>query len=225
MKRIEPKDLIDIEKMAALRVIPLRVDLIYAQPDHVLNGTFKEAIYKPDARLWLFHELAEIVLLAAKNCFERHGYRFVLTDGLRTTDAQKRMMETAIVRANPHWIADGPKMLLSKPGGGGHPRAMAVDIFLETMAGDVIDMGTPLDYFSMDPDDNPAARDYKGLAPHVYANRMCLENLMMDAANALNKPMLPLPSEWWDFRFPPDYFNEYAPLSDADLPPDMRMCS
>ncbi|MBU6235443.1 MAG: D-Ala-D-Ala dipeptidase, partial [Alphaproteobacteria bacterium] len=210
MKRIEPSDLIDLDAEAAKRGIRLRTDLIYAQPEHPLNGTFKEAIYKPDARLWLFRDLAEITLHAAKAANEK-GLVFIVTDGLRTTDAQQRMIDTAIVRANPHWVIDGPKMLLSKPGGGGHPRGMAVDIYLETSAGEVLDMGTPLDYFSTDPEDNPAARDYKGFAGTVYANRTLLENLMLDAAKAYGTGLLPLPSEWWDFRLLPEFFNAYAP--------------
>ncbi|NBX65596.1 MAG: D-Ala-D-Ala dipeptidase [Proteobacteria bacterium] len=224
MKRIDPKDLINISEEAVKRGIDLRCDLIYADPAHPLNSTFREAIYRPQAKLWLHSRLAEVVLLAAKRCAEQHRYRFVLTDGLRTTDAQQRMMDTAIVRANPHWTEDGPKMLLSKPGGGGHPRAMAVDIYLETFSGEVLDMGTVLDHFSTDPDDNPAARGYNGLDPAVYANRTLLEKLMIDAGRDLKTDILPLPSEWWDFRLMPDFFSAYAPLSDADLPEEMRMC-
>ncbi len=29
--------------------------------------------------------------------------------------------------------------------------------------------------------------------------------------------------EWWDFRPVPDYYNQIAPLSNNDLPPEMRM--
>jgi D-alanyl-D-alanine dipeptidase len=146
--------------------------------------------------------------------------RFVLTDGLRPTNAQQKMLDSKIVKANPHWLDE----LLSKPGQGGHPRGMAVDIYLETLNGDVLDMGTALDHFSTDVNDNPAARNYKGFAPHVYQNRNLLENLMMDAAQQLNTPLLPLPSEWWDFRLPPEFFNDYTPLHDDDLPAHMKMC-
>lgn len=225
MKRIDPKDLVDIAAEAQRRGIDVRTDLIYADAEHPLNSTFREAIYRRGAKLWLYRDLAEVVLLAANTCRKHHGYRFVLTDGLRTTDAQRRMMDTAIVRANPHWTAEGPKMLLSRPGGGGHPRAMAVDIYLETPDGAVLDMGTVLDHFSTDPDDNPAARDYASFSDEVYANRTLLETLMKNAGNELNTDILALPSEWWDFRLMPDFFNLYAPLSDADLPPAMRMCA
>jgi len=221
MKRIDPSDLLDIAAMAHIQGVDLRTDLIYADAAHPLNSTFCEAIYHPDAKLWLHRDLAAVVLTAASTA-NTADYRFVVTDGLRTIDAQARMMETDIVRANPHWTVPGPDMLLSQPGGGGHPRAMAVDIYLETLAGQVVDMGTVLDYFSTNPADNPAARDYTFPAD-ILANRAMLEGWMMDAARAHNTPLLPLPSEWWDFRLPPEIFNEYAPLADADLPPAMRM--
>ncbi|MBL4804673.1 MAG: hypothetical protein JKY71_07385, partial [Alphaproteobacteria bacterium] len=45
------------------------------------------------------------------------------------------------------------------------------------------------------------------------------------AAHKLGITLFPLPQEWWDFRLPPAYTDQYAPLSDADLPPHMRLCS
>ena len=223
MKRIDPHDLTDLDAAARACGIDLRCDLIYAQAAHPLNSTFCEAIYRPDARLWLHRDLAAITLLAATRA-AAHGIRFVVTDGLRTVDAQTRMLHTAIVRANPHWTRPGPDMLLSQPGGGGHPRGMAVDIYLERMDdGRVIDMGTPLDYFSTDPRHNPAARAYP-CPPAVLANRALLTGLMLRAARDLGHALVPLASEWWDFRFPSDVINAHAPLHDADLPPDMRMC-
>jgi D-alanyl-D-alanine dipeptidase len=158
--------------------------------------------------------------LRAAAAANKQGFRFVLTDCLRTTDAQARMADTKIVQANPHWR----DVLLSSPGKGAHPRAMAVDILLEDRNGDVIDMGVPLDYFSTDPNDNPAARDYP-FPPRIQANRKLLEGLMVSSAQELGHEILPLPSEWWDFRFPPSVYEQYAPLSDSDLPPEMKMCA
>ncbi len=132
------------------------------------------------------------------------------------------MRETPIVKANPHWIQD-PTRLISDPGQGGHPRGMAVDIVLETQDGRLVDMGTRFDYFSPDPAINPARRGFPGLTDEARRNRQILEDAMVAAARNLGKPLLPLPSEWWDFRFPGVYSGRYAPLSDRDLPPDMRM--
>lgn len=215
---IPPSDLVAMDTLATLT--PLRIDIVYAQAAHPEN-MFKEAIYRPDARLWLHRDFAEIVALAAKRCFEQSGYVFVLKDGLRTTDAQEKIVQTAIVRANPHWLQE-PR-LFSPPGKGGHPRGMAIDIVLETKDGKLLDMGTSFDYLTTDPAVNPAARNFEGISNEAKRNRKILEDFMVAAAKELNKPLLPLPAEWWDFRFPADYLAHYAPISDKDLPPDMRM--
>jgi len=223
MKLIDPSHLVDIQAVADAAGIRLKTDLIYADAAHPLNNTFREAIYRADATMWIHKNLAEIVMLAARRAND-HALRFVLTDCLRTVDAQARMAQTVIVKANPHWTAPGPKMLLSLPGGGAHPRGMAVDIYLEDRDGHTIDMGTQLDHFSTDPSDNPAARDYP-FPPQIMANRKLLENFMVDAAKDLGGEIYPLPSEWWDFRFPAHVYEQYAPLSDKDLPEHMKMCS
>ena len=212
-------DLIAMDMLAAQT--PLRIDIVYAQAAHPEN-IFGRALYRPDARLWLHRDFSEIVLLAAKRCYETLGLFFVLKDGLRTIEAQALMQETDIVKANPHWTQE-PNRLLSPPGKGGHPRGMAVDIVLETQAGDLVDMGTRFDHLTTDPSVNPARRGFPGISPEAQKNRQILEDFMTAAARDLNRPLLPLPSEWWDFRFPASYSERYAPISDKDLPPQMRM--
>lgn len=216
---IRPEELVAMDTLAA--ETPLRIDIVYAQAEHPEN-IFKIALYRPQARLWLHRDLAEIVTLAARDCYRMHGYVFVLKDGLRTVEAQAMMQETAIVKANPHWSQE-PHRLLSPPGKGGHPRGMAIDIVLETEGGDLVEMGTCFDHLSTDPADNPARRGYPGLDIDARRNRIILEDCMVAAARTLNRPMLPLPSEWWDFRFPGSYSERYAALSDRDLPEEMRM--
>ncbi len=98
---------------------PVQIDLVYADADHPEN-IFKTALYHPDAVLSLHCDLARIVLLAARSLHKKHGWVLVLKDGLRTIEAQARMMETEIVRQNPQWLIE-PRML-SSPGQGGHPR-------------------------------------------------------------------------------------------------------
>ncbi len=46
--------------------------------------------------------------------------------------------------------------------------------------------------------------------------------LLFDAG-IIKAPAIGLPQEWWDFRLPAEIFEQYAPLSDAELPPQMRM--
>ncbi|MFP4098054.1 MAG: M15 family metallopeptidase [Alphaproteobacteria bacterium] len=219
MRSISAEDLVCMDDLA--ESCSYRVDLAYARSD---NSLFGERIYKSDAKLWLHKDLAQLVCLAAQDCHKRHGLRFVLYDGLRTVDAQEAMMQTRRVKDNPHWIEE-PR-LLSTPGKGGHPRAMAIDIGLEDENGASLDMGCVFDYMadSPHPHHNRAHRAY----PHTYAikrNRAILDGCMMASAVAFNIDLHPIAAEWWDFRFPSSFYNQYAPLREADLPPVSRLLS
>lgn len=218
MTPIPATDLVDLHALAAGR--PVRIDVVYAQPLHPHN-MFKCPIYRADARMLGHKDLAALTLRAADICFEKSGHLFELKDCLRTVEAQALMQQTDIVRRNPHWLEE-PR-LLSPPGTGGHPRGMAIDIILITENGDEIDMGTPFDYLTEDRSNNPAARDYLNLSPAVLANRQLLEDSMMQAAAEAGRALLPLPQEWWDFRFPKAYTDSFTPIRDADLPPALRM--
>lgn len=213
-------DLIDMNDRA--KVAPLVIDLVYADAAHPEN-IFKTALYKKEAHLYLHKDLAAIVEHAAHHCRNAYGWTFILKDGLRPIEAQDAMQHTPIVKANPHWMVE-PR-LLSPPGTGGHPRAMAIDITARDAQGSDIDMGTVFDYLSEDQDNNPAARDYAHFSQDILDNRQKLEQSMILAAKALGLPLLPLPQEWWDFRFPPDYSAQYPALSDFDLPEAMRICA
>lgn len=191
----------------------LSVDLAYAHPDNFLFG---EIIYRADANLFLHKDLARAVLHAAQDAYDQYGYTLVLYDGLRTTDAQALMLDTQRVKDNPHWL-EKPR-LLSPPGAGGHPRGMAVDVSLRSDTGELLDMGTPFD------DLTPKAhRDYPNLTPQQIQNRQVLHDLMINAGTMEKAPVTALPQEWWDFRFPKEIYETYAPLSDRDLPEPMRM--
>lgn len=219
-KQITSCDLIALDEYRTSH--RLVIDLVYADAAHPEN-IFQTALYRPGARLWLHKDFAAIVLRAAEICHERWDGIFILKDGLRTVEAQQAMQETAIVKANPHWCADGPNRLLSPPGRGGHPRGMAVDVTVSSEDGTPWDMGTAFDHLTTDPADNPAARTYRKLPDHVLENRNRLALCFTEGAAELGRPVLPLPAEWWDFRFPASYSEQFAPLSDQDLPPEMRM--
>jgi len=220
--QIDPAALVPMDSFAG--EYPLRVELVYAQAGHKDN-MFRQAIYRPEARLWLHKELAAIVKRASKLVFEQHGYKMLLFDGLRTTDAQEAIAETAIVKAHPHWLT-GPERLFSPAGKGGHPRGMAIDLTLETEDWEELDMGTAFDALptgGAGPETNPAHRDSALISAEAGHNRDILTGFMMLAAKELDLPLQPLSVEWWDFRFPADYYGQYAPLADADLPEEMRM--
>lgn len=219
LTKIYPADLVDLSSFTASH--PVKIDVVYAQPNHPDN-IFKVGIYRPEAKMWCYRELAPIILRAADICFEKSGYIFELKDCLRTIEAQALMAQADIVKANPHWLQE-PNRLLSPPGKGGHPRGMAVDIILLTENGDQVDMGTSFDHLTTDPANNPAARSYTKLSPTVLAHRILLQDSMIEAANDAGREILPLPQEWWDFRFMPAYANMFEPVSDKTLPLDMRV--
>lgn len=188
----------------------LSIDLVYADARHPEN-IFGAAVYHPSSRLILYKDLARIVLSAARALHADYGWTLILKDGLRPIEAQAALIDTDIVKAHPHWL--GEPRLLSGPGMGGHPRGMAVDV---SVAG--VDMGTAFD--AMIPE---SARDYTGFDGAVLENRARLENAFVESAQKLGLPLLPLASEWWDFRLPGSHSGQYAPLSDADLPPPLKM--
>lgn len=213
MKKISPQDLV------LMNDHDYRVELVYAMEDNLL---FNERIYRKDARLYLHTVLADVVKQAAKICLQDYKLRYVLYDGLRTVEAQRAMSNKKRVKDNPHWLS--PPRLLSPAGSGGHPRAMAVDIALETLDGVPLDMGCAFDYLAeaSSKEHNPAHRSYQHCA-EIQNNRKILDKTMARAARALDTPIFPLPQEWWDFRMPNEYFNQYAPISEFDLPPHMRL--
>lgn len=216
---ITANDLVALEDYQSAH--PLRVDLVYAQADHADN-MFGGAIYRPDARMLCHRKFLPVILDAANLCHARSGLFFELKDCLRPVEAQEKMRQTDIVKANPQWLEE-PNRLLSPPGKGGHPRGMAIDIILLDANGAEIDMGTRFDYLTPDPTYNPAARSFTDLSASVLERRKLLEDCMMQAAAQNGLPLLPLPQEWWDFRFPRDFYDLYAPVCDADMPPALRM--
>jgi D-alanyl-D-alanine dipeptidase len=216
---VTPADLVALDDFTGTH--PLKIDLVYAKPAHPDN-MFKTDIYRPDAKMWGHRELVPVILAAAQICFKATGWIFEIKDCLRTVEAQALMRETDIVKAHPQWLEE-PGRLLSPPGAGGHPRGMAVDIILVDKNGDEIDMGTRFDFLTEDRNNNPAARNYMKFSKAILHHRKVLEEAMMTAAAEAKRELLPLPQEWWDFRFPKSYSETFAPIRDADLPPDMRM--
>ncbi len=214
---INPKDLVCMDDVAGR--YHFRVELAYARDDNLLFG---ERIYRENARLWLYRELAEIVCEAANSCYETHGLRFILYDGLRTIEAQEAMMRTRRALDNPHWT-ESPR-LLSTPGIGGHPRGMAIDIGLEDESGNLIDMGCPFDFLakSPHPEHNPAHRKSEH-SRKIKQNRAILDNAMVKASENLETPIMLLAEEWWDFRLLPEFYKVHAPISEIALPENMKM--
>ncbi|MEM9468573.1 MAG: M15 family metallopeptidase [Pseudomonadota bacterium] len=197
---------------------PITIDLVYAQPDHPRN-IFKEQIYQDGARLWCEYDLARITIKTARILNEKYNWILELKDCLRTYDAQAAMQKTKIVLDNPDWM-EGPYPMLSAPGARSHPRAMAIDVCLLDHENNRLDMGTEFDDMS-----EASHREHSDLPQDVLERRKILEDAFLTAADFVGKELLPLPNEWWDFRFPASYSEEFVPIHESDLPPQMRMVS
>lgn len=219
MKKIPSHDLVAFAPLSSH--FPVEVDLVYAKSGHPENAFGQ--IYHEEAMMWGHIDLVKVVMLAASCLQKAHGWTLIVKDCLRPVEAQELMIATPIVKAHPHWLIE-PRFL-SGPGQGGHPRGMAVDLGAKGKEGAEIDFGTGFDHFSdvTDKNGNPAHREYPHLPETAKSNREKLESAMVLAAKDLNLPMLPLPQEWWDFRFPSAYTKEFAPLSAADLLPHQQM--
>lgn len=213
MQKISPADLVPMDIFIGE---PIIIDLVYAQADNPRN-IFNEALYHDTARFWAHKNLALITLLTARQLHREHGYSLELKDCLRTTDAQAAMGKTQIVQDNPDWLEE-PNRMVSPPGNGAHPRGMAIDVCVFDKNGNEVDMGTPFDDMVVE-----AYRSCDTLSDEIQQQRLILENAFMDSARKLDMEFLPLPAEWWDFRFPPHTYHLYEALSDADLPPQMQM--
>ncbi|MEM6811053.1 MAG: M15 family metallopeptidase [Pseudomonadota bacterium] len=213
MQKISPENLISFNDFEASE--PVIVDLAYAKANHNRN-IFKEAIYHENAQCWAHTEIVTITLLAARLVYDRYGWSLEIKDCLRTSDAQDAMLHTDVSKANPHWFEE-PR-LLSPPGTGAHPRAMAVDVHPQDKNGNLVDMGTPFDAMEA-----ASARHYKDHDQTILDNRQNLENAFIESAKAFNADFIPYSEEWWDFRFSGEYYDQFAPLSDAELPPQMQM--
>ncbi len=183
---------------------PFTIDLVYAQPQHPDNHF--PGLYRPDAQLFVHKLLLPTLLEAARLAYARHGWTLCFLDCFRSIEAQAKMSACGFLPA-----------LVSTPGRGGHPRGMAVDV---TVKG--LDFGTPFDFFTDDLVQNLAARHWPH-QPHIMQNRAQLDACLFDAAMANGLQLEGYAEEWWDYRLPRALFEQYAPVSEADLPPAMRL--
>ena len=214
MKTIPPSDLVPMDIFVGHE--PIEIDLVYADANHPHN-IFGEALYHKEAKLWAHRDIAAITLLTARILHRKTNCKFSLKDCLRSIEAQAAMGKTQIVKDNPDWIKE-PNRMVSTPGSGAHPRGMAIDVCVLNAAGLEVNMGSSFD--EMTPKSYRSCTD---LPEEVLQNRKLLEDAFIDSARALEFDFLPLPEEWWDFRFPVDVYRQYQPLSDENLPQQMQM--
>jgi D-alanyl-D-alanine dipeptidase len=199
------------------------VDLAYTQD---YPKSFCGIVYHPRAQLWLHKDVAEIMFLAAHRAREKE-YILVLYDGLRTKEAQALMGKTPLVQDNPSWL-EGETRMISPPGKGAHPRGMAIDCSLMTLDGALLDMGARFDQMpdkgmGPGPETNAAHRQTSLINDTHRTHRALLDDCVLGAARALGKPFIGIAQEWWDYRMPPEIYEQYEALSDNDLRDDQKM--
>lgn len=191
---------------------PVIVDLVYADGNHPEN--IFGSLYHPDSLMWVHKNIAKTILLGSIRANESFKWVMRLCDALRPVEVQELMQQRAKIHP----------LLLSRPGGGAHPRGLAIDIQPQMYDGSKIDMGTSFDHFADDPErDNPAARDYKNFDNEILHNRRRLQDSIVRSGEDLNLPIWPLSQEWWDFRYPLEEVQKYAPFYEQDLLPCQRM--
>lgn len=118
-------------------------------------------------------------LIEANKRFLKKGYRIQLFDCYRPLDVQKKMWE---IVSNPSYVANPSK-------GSIHNRGGAVDLTLITLEGELVDMGTPFDFFGEE-----ASHSYPLKDKTIRDNRKLLKKIMLKSGFSA------LDSEWWHYN-------------------------
>lgn len=220
MQKINPADLTELRPEGNILV-----KVAYADP-HFANNYFGQ-VYHPAARMWAQKRLADILHDAADLAFRRFGWKFLLLDALRPTEAQAKMYsicerDFSVAAAKLNKVVSD---LVAPAGKGAHPRGLAVDLAPITERGELIDMGGHFDQFwkpfslRSQTFDSPFSSDAE-----ILQRRADLESIMQETGGKHGLPLsCKISDEWWDFRPVPDYYNGFVPLSNAELPDKMRM--
>jgi D-alanyl-D-alanine dipeptidase len=211
---MEKLDIKDFVPVSAFKGMNVEEDVVYANEGHSDNHF--DDLYGDKAGVWMHKDIAAITLLAASCLKKSHGWTLKINDCLRSIEAQEKMTTKGF-----------DPSLVSLPGSGAHPRGMAIDIEPIDRDGNLVDMGTNFDFFTLNMNDNPAARNYANFGDfdrtsEIRENRSKLTDSFLWAANKLGRKINPLPQEWWDYRFPDSVVDKYEPMSEKDMPPYMR---
>ncbi|WP_445384762.1 M15 family metallopeptidase [Robiginitalea sp. IMCC44478] len=148
-------------------------DLRYA----TANNFLKEAVYEC-AECYTRASTAR-ALIAANTVFQSKGYRIRFFDCYRPNSVQYAMWE---IFPNPQYVANPVKGSIHNKGG-------AVDITLETLDGEVLEMGTDFDFFVP-----RAHHDHTALPAQILENRRLLKSVM-EAHGFWS-----IRTEWWHYN-------------------------
>lgn len=148
-------------------------DLRYATDDNFLKAKVYEC-----AECYTRKKTA-VALIAANREFMKKGFRIRFFDCYRPNSVQYLMWK---IVSNPQYVANPVK-------GSIHNRGGAVDITLETLNGEMLDMGTDFDYFGKE-----AHHDHLQLPKQVLENRALLKEVMEKHG------FWSIRTEWWHYN-------------------------
>lgn len=168
----------------------VRIELKYATRDNFTGAP----VYRADARCYLHAEAAQKLLVAVKLAAAQ-GYRFIIYDAYRPTEAQWKLWEHT---PDPDFLADPAK-------GSPHSRGVAVDLTLARWDFTPLDMGTPFDFF--DPRSHHGRLDVHADAQR---NRLLLMGIMTTAGWDFYR------NEWWHYQL--FQSRSYPLVDDASAP-------
>lgn len=168
------------------------IALAYATADNFTG----EPVYA-NAHCYL-HTAAAERLARAIELAARQGYRFLIYDALRPSEAQWTLWNHS---PDPDFLADPRR-------GSPHSRGVAVDLTLVDGSGTPLDMGTDFDAFT-----EQSHHGATGLSREAEHNRLVLLGIMSTAGWDFYS------KEWWHYQlFEP---RSYPLAADRDLPKPM----
>lgn len=170
LTQIHDTTFVDIASLS----VSFSYDLKYATADNFLQSVIYDC-----PKCYLRYKVAK-ALITAQAEFLQLGYRIRLLDCYRPLSAQKLMFEKV---PNPRYVA-------SPVTGSVHNRGAAIDITLETLEGELLDMGTDFDHFGPE-----SAWEYQEFSEKINNNRNLLRNMMVKHGFDT------IQSEWWHFNF------------------------
>lgn len=180
--RLEKLGLVDVTELDSTIV----VDLIYATSDNFTG----EILYDSLHIAYLLPHVAEMLVKAQHALKAKYpDYNLVVYDAARPVSVQRKMWN--IVRGTSKSI------YVSNPNNTGlHNYGAAVDLSILDDTGNVLDMGTPFDFFGPEAhiDKEEALIKTGKLTREQVNNRKLLREVMMAAG------FKPLRSEWWHFN-------------------------
>ena len=173
----QPIPLDKLQDTSFVRLADYSDDFAYEMRYATTNNFLQAAVY-PCGECYTRVKTAR-ALLSANAVLKELGYRIRFFDCYRPNSVQYKMWELV---PNPQYVANPVK-------GSVHNRGGAVDITLESLEGEVLEMGTDFDFFGPE-----AHHDYLEHPQVVLRNRTILKETMESHG------FQSIRTEWWHYN-------------------------